>query len=251
MDNNCFYKHLDREIGDDSFPVFGIVLIENVSSKVYGTAGKTFYVTPKSGTVTLNGSTITEKTAFTGEATIGAADASFTIEVYYDLAKGMIDAEHFSYITNPADFSLYGDFSKFVSIPKTSMRRINFGVADRSQNHVEMLRILQNCPELTYIESHWLSFTATMQQIGEVFPYTCTEWWVPFDVSTITGTVESFVQVMRTRQAAAGVSQTGNMALRDIKLPNVTFNGETHGWTSTTLSWTASTITCYGVTINV
>lgn len=249
MNNNCFFKQLDREISDNNFLIFGEVLIENVSSAVFGASGKSFYMIPKSGTVTLNGAEITGKTSFTGEATITAADASFIIGNYYNLEKGVIDAEHFSFVNSPVVFGIRGDLAKFVSMAKPSMTRISFN-EDNITNQVELLRILSYTPNVTYVETHFTSFTATMQEIGQSMPLACTEWWVPFNVATITGTIESFVQAMRTRQAAAGVSRTGSMALQDINLPNVTFNGETHGWQSTTLSWTESTITCYGVTVN-
>lgn len=248
MENECLITTLKGIVDNDNLPVFGEVIIENVNN-TFGADGVTFIVTPKSGSVQIDNVTITEKTNFTGEKIINASSGKFAIKSYYDLKKGTIDAEHFSYVTAPTSFSVLGDYSKFVSISKPTLTRISFGTTSTASNHVEALRILQNTPNVNYIESHNLSFTATMIKLGQAIPLTCTEWWVPFDVSTITGTWEDFVTAMRARQAATGIPQTGSIQIQDVKLPNVTFNGKAHGWQSTTLSWTETTITCYGETI--
>lgn len=248
MANECLITTLKGTVDNDNLPVFGEVIMENVNS-IFGADGVSFTVTPKSGTVQVDNVTITEKTTFTGEKVINASAGKFAIKPYYDLKKGTIDAEHFSYVAAPTSFIVLGDYSKFISISKPTLTRINFGTVNTASNHVEALRILLSTPNATYVESHNLSFTATMTELGQAIPLSCNEWWVPFDVSTITGTWENFVTAMRARQTAAGVSQTGSIQIQDVKLPNVTFNGKAHGWQSTTLSWTETTITCYGETI--
>lgn len=248
MTNECLITTLKSTVDNDNLPVLGEVIMENVNN-TFGADGVSFTVTPKTGTVQIDNVTITEKTTFTGEKVINASSGKFAIKSYYALKKGTIDAEHFSYVAAPTSFIIIGDYSKFISISKPTLTRISFGNANTASNHIEALRILLSTPNVTYIESHYLSFTATMTELGQSIPLSCNEWWVPFDVSTIAGTWEDFVIAMRARQAVAGVSQTGSIQIQDVKLPNVTFNGQTHGWQSTTLSWTETTITCYSETI--
>lgn len=243
----CVVNNLATSVaGGGVYEKFHKMIISGVSSG-YGIVGGgvSFTITPISGVVKVDGTEINAPTSFTGTATIDTTAGSAYIEDYYLLRTAYMDAKYLQYLTSPSRILLYGDLSKFdncCELPDT-LSYVRFD-NNKTTNIRAAFKILSKIPALNELEMNQAMLTATMTEFGENVPLSTAILWFPFKCETITGTIEDFVHAFRGRG-----NTSGSISLNDIALPNVTFNGNTHGWSNTTLSWTETTITCYGETI--